>query len=181
MRQDAEVRMAPMNSTPVHPVNNGDLSSLSATPEAGVNRLEDSTVGEVYVTGLSTSSNFREAVKQDHRLRMVLVLTLCVFVSLSSIILALTLKINYLQTELADNQKLCKTEASLEVKGSVVSVISTSLDQNFTESLAQTSSTLPTSLPGFRFSGNKDVNWDSWDSNISPFLPRGANSTYINS
>ena len=68
MRQDTEVRMAPMNSTPVRPVNNGELGSLSATPEAGVNRFEDSTVGEAYVTGLSTSSNFREAVKQDHRL-----------------------------------------------------------------------------------------------------------------
>ena len=173
--------MAPMNSTPVRPVNNGELGSLSATPEAGANRFEDSTVGEAYVTGLSTSSNFREAVKQDHRLRMVLVLTLCVFVSLSSVILALTLKINYLQTELADSQRLCKTEASLEVKGSVTAMISTSLDQSFTESLAQTSSTLPTSLSGFRFSENKDVNWDSWDPKISPFLPRGANSTYINS
>ena len=180
IRQDTEVRMAPLNSTPVHSVNNGDSSSLFATPESGANRLEGGSVGEASVTGLSTSSSFREAVKQDHRLKMTLVLTLCVFVSLSSIIFALTLKINHLQTELADNQKFCKTEARLEVKGSVVSVVSTSLGQNYTEPLVQTSSTPPTSLPGFRFSGNKDVIWDSWDSNITPFSPRGANSTYIN-
>ena len=160
-----------MNSTPAHPIDNGELGSFSVTPEAGSNRFEDSSVGEAYVTGLSTNSSLREVFRQDYRLRIGLVLTLCFIVSLSSAILMLTLKINYLQTELADSQKFCKTKASLEVKGSITAMISTSLDQSHPESLAHPSSTLPPSLSAPRFSGKKDVDWDSmnWDPEVSPF------------
>ena len=165
MRQDNEVRTPLVNSTPACSMDHGELGSILATPEIGSNMFEDSSVGEAYVTGLSANFSLREVFRQDYRLRIGLVLTLCFIVSLSCAILMLTLKINYLQTELAESQKFCKTKASLKAEASITAMVSVTLDQGHTESLAFASPTPTPSLSAPKFSGKKDVNWDSinWD------------------
>ena len=160
IRQDNEVRAPLVNSTPTRSMGHGESGSILATPEIGSNMFEDSSVEEAYVTSLSTNFSLREVFRQDYRLRIVLVLTLCFIVSLSCAILMLTLKINYLQTELAESQKFCTTEASMEAEVSITAIISATLDQGHTKPLAYVSSTPPSSLSAPKFSGKKDVNWD---------------------
>ena len=91
------------NSTPIHSIAPGGSNPLLATPEQSSSRVEESAVDQTYVTGLTTNLSLSEIFKQDHRLRRALVLTLVCVVSLSCVILALTLKINYLQDELVEN------------------------------------------------------------------------------
>ena len=161
MRQEHEIRAPMVNSTPNRPIAHGESGSTLVTPEIGSDRFEDSAVDETYVTSLTTNTSLAEVFRQDHRLRIALILTLVFIASLSCVILVLTLKINYLQTELAESQTFCTTEASMEAEVSITAVISATLDQGHTKSLAYVSSTSPPPLFVPKFSGRKDVDWNS--------------------
>ena len=121
-----------VNSTPNRSIGHGESGSILVTPEIGSNRFEDSAVDEAYVTSLSTNTSLAEVFRKDYRLRIALVLTLFFIASLSCAILVLTLKINYLQTELAESQTFCTTEASMEAEVSITAVISATLGQGHT-------------------------------------------------
>ena len=161
VRREHEIGAPMGNSTPNHSIAPGGSNSLLATPEQGSSRVEESAVDQTYVTGLTTNLSLLEVFKQDHRLRRALVLTLVCVASLSCVILALTLKINYLQNELVASQELCPVPVSIMAEASVTVEFSATASQSSTEPLTDVWPTTTSPLPVPKFSGRKNIKWNS--------------------
>ena len=110
---------------------------------------------------MTTNLSLSEVFKQDYRLRRALVLTLVCVASLSCVILALTLKINYLQNELVASQELCTAPASMMAEVSVTAEFSATARRSSTEPLIDVWPTTISPLPVPKFSGRKNINWNS--------------------
>ena len=130
------------------------LDNLDSGVEAG----EDSMVNPSFVTGV-TSLSISQIVRQDHHFKKALVLTVVLFLSLTCLVVALTLKINSLQGKLESSQDLCQVAANQNEKTSLDIEASILVIQNSTEASADEEFTTSSAFPTLKFGERPNVPW----------------------